>query len=98
MAAAKQQDTKFRKCIISRRTDNIEIASATQKDFVEQAGYVIINGKPTMKNYTVILDVEVSLPETIINYILGRKVPKARATANQQESMVKQYSVEYVGE
>ena len=88
--------TKFKKVIISRRTDNIEIGSPQQKDFVKQSGYVIIKGKAVMKNYTVILGTEVELPETIINYIANRKVPVARANGGDRTNFVKQFIVEPV--
>ena len=89
-------DTKFKKVIVSRRTDNIEIGSPQQKDFVKQSGYVIIEGKPVMKSYTVILGTEVELPETIIEYIKERKVKKPKMKDTDADRFIAQYFVEEV--
>ena len=94
---AKANDTEIKKVVISRRVDNITIeapgGSKNNKDFVEQAGYVVINGKPTMKNYTVLLEVEVDLPETIIDYIKNRAIEKK---SSGRVKFIKQFDVEYL--
>jgi len=95
---AKAKDTEVKKVIVSRRTDNVEYENRQFKDFVKQAGYVIINGEPKMKNYTVLLNTEVELPVTIIKYIKDRKVPKASSVNSSVLSFVNEFSVETVEE
>ena len=90
------KNTAMQKVIISRRTDNVEFENKRFKDFVKQAGYVIVNGKPKMKNYTVLLDTEVELPTTIIEYIKDRKVPKAGSVDGGTLKFVNEFTVEKV--
>ena len=93
---AKVTDTKLVKVIVSRRTDHVEYENKQFKDFVKQAGTIIENGKPTIKNYTVILGKEVELPETIIGYIKDRKIPKASTINAGKLEFVNEFVVEKV--